>query len=407
LKILIYSGNFFPELTGVGKYIGEMSFWLARQGHDVRVVTSPPYYPEWKIWRGYRNIFLTSQLIDGVRVFRCPIWVPKNPTAIKRLLHLASFAVSSAPVAITQIFWRPNVVISIEPPLFIAPTSLFLAFVTRAKSIIHIQDFEVDAAFSMNFFNNANLKKAILAIECWLLSKFDLVSTISTKMLQKVSEKNIPDKKRFLLPNWAELARSKSCTFYSDRFGIPADTLIALYSGNMGAKQGLDILSCIAQKFNDDPYFRHRIHFIYCGNGAGKRLLVEQCKGLKNVLFLDLQPSENLSSFLSLADIHLLPQKLGIVDLVMPSKLTGMLASAKPIIASSSPDSELANIVSQCGIVVQPGDPVAFYDALVTLLLDGKLRASLGLAARDYAEKNLNQNLVLSKFESKLEELLQ
>lgn len=407
MKILIYSGNFFPELTGVGKYVGEMSFWLACQGHHVRVITSSPYYPEWKIWRGYRNVFWTSQLIHRVRVFRCPIWVPKNPTVIKRLLHLASFAVSSAPVALIQIFWRPNVVISIEPPLFIAPTSLFLALVTGAKSIIHIQDFEVDAAFSMNFFKNANLKKSILAIECWILSKFDLVSTISTKMLQKVSKKNVSDEKIFLLPNWAELARSKSGAIYSDKFGIPADKLIALYSGNMGAKQGLDILSCIAQRFNDDPYLKHRIHFIYCGNGVGKKLLVEQCKDLENVLFLDLQSSENLSGFLSLADIHLLPQKHGIVDLVMPSKLTGMLASARPIVASSSPDSELANIVSQCGIVVQPGDHVAFYDALVTLMLDEKLRASLGLAARDYAERNLNRNVILSKFEGKLKELLQ
>ena len=49
LKILLYGINFAPELTGIGKYTGEMAAWLAERGHAVRVVTAPPYYPDWKV----------------------------------------------------------------------------------------------------------------------------------------------------------------------------------------------------------------------------------------------------------------------------------------------------------------------------------------------------------------------
>ena len=46
MKILVYGINYSPELTGIGKYTGEMVEWLAAQGHEVRVINAPPYYPQ-------------------------------------------------------------------------------------------------------------------------------------------------------------------------------------------------------------------------------------------------------------------------------------------------------------------------------------------------------------------------
>jgi colanic acid biosynthesis glycosyl transferase WcaI len=95
MKILIYGINYSPELTGIGKYTGEMGAWLAAENHDVRVVTAPPYYPEWRVTEGYNNAY--SRSIEGnVEVVRCPLFVPSKPSALTRLLHLSSFSVSSA-----------------------------------------------------------------------------------------------------------------------------------------------------------------------------------------------------------------------------------------------------------------------------------------------------------------------
>ena len=121
MKILIHGINYAPEIIGTGKYTGELGRWLAARGHEVRVVTAPPYYPAWRVGEGYSAGRYRRESIAGVDVWRCPLWVPEKPSGLKRLLHLASFASSSFPIMLRQALWRPDVVMLIEPPLLGAP----------------------------------------------------------------------------------------------------------------------------------------------------------------------------------------------------------------------------------------------------------------------------------------------
>ena len=118
MRVLIHGINYFPELTGIGKYTGEMAQWLSEKGASVRVVTAPPYYPDWKIGDGYSGSKYTFDNIDGIDVWRCPLWIPKEKTGFKRVLHLLSFAASSFPIMLRQIFWKPDVLIVVEPTFF-------------------------------------------------------------------------------------------------------------------------------------------------------------------------------------------------------------------------------------------------------------------------------------------------
>src|SRR5208337_1159331 len=105
MKILIHGINFVPELAGIGKYTGEMALWLAKRGHEVRVVTAPPYYPEWCVEKGFSSWRYQRENIGNVVVFRSPLFVPRQPNTITRLMHLISFAIGSTPQMIRQIFW--------------------------------------------------------------------------------------------------------------------------------------------------------------------------------------------------------------------------------------------------------------------------------------------------------------
>ena len=88
MRILLLGLNYSPELTGIGKYSGEMMEWLAERGHEVRVVTAPPYYPAWKVREDYRWWeYRVETSPAGVRVFRCPLWLPERPNGIRRMLH--------------------------------------------------------------------------------------------------------------------------------------------------------------------------------------------------------------------------------------------------------------------------------------------------------------------------------
>jgi len=413
VKIIIHGINFSPEKTGIGKYTGELAEWLSLKGHSVKVVTAPPYYPDWKIDTNFSNWWTKETETNFgklVAVYRCPVWVPKKPSGLKRIIHLASFALSSFPVMLRQIFWRPDVVIVIEPPLFCAPQAWFVAKLSGAKSWLHVQDFEVDAAFNLKLIKGEFLKKLISIIEKFIMRRFDVVSTISHRMLDKLKQKGLYEQKTLFFPNWVDLNSFDSTTnkiktghkSYREILNIPSNAMVALYSGNMGGKQGLEIFGQVAKLIEENT----NIHFVFCGNGPEKLNLEKVCSNLKNVRFLDLQPVERLSELLSMADIHLLPQREDVADLVMPSKLTGMLASGRPVVATASPSTDLANVLFSCGLVVPPGEPKAFADAILKLADDSNLRNKLGHSGKKYAETHFDRHTILSNFEDELIKLV-
>ena len=238
-------------------------------------------------------------------------------------------------------------------------------------------------------------------------------------MIDRAISKGLTQNKIFLFPNWADFQSdfkpanqqgvtiSNTNSSYRKQLKLSPKFVIALYSVNMGAKQGLEILGQLARQFNDVHGSASPVHFIFCGDGVGRTSLIEQCKGLNFVHFLDLQPKENLASFLSTADVHLLSQRADAADLVMPSKLAGMLASGRPILACAHVGTELEKVVRGCGLIVPPEDPQSLYDGLVTLIGDSNLREKLGRAGLQYANNNLRQDNIMSDFEFKLKNIIQ
>ena len=405
MRILIVGINYAPELAGIGKYTGEMAEWLADRGHEIRVVTAPPYYPAWRVWKGYSAWFYRRECLKGVKVYRCPLWVPGKASGIKRLIHLVSFAISSIPVLLTQVIWKPQVVINIAPAFFTAPAALLAARLSGAKAFLHIQDFEVDAAFALGLLKMTALQRLVGFLESWIMRRFDRVSTISHRMLENLWKKGVPESRSVLFPNWADtelIYTLQGPGSMRAELGIPSDTVVALYSGNMGQKHGLEILVEVAQKLKSHP----KIRFVLCGEGVACSIAQSMAPDLHNVNYLPLQPVERLNDLLNLADIHLLPQRADAADLVMPSKLTGILASGKPVVATAHLGTEVDRVVRPCGLVVSPGDAVAFADALVWLAEHPEERQEFGRAGRDYAVKNMSKEVILSKFESCLLEFL-
>ncbi|MGO4394800.1 glycosyltransferase WbuB [Variovorax sp. M-6] len=405
MKLLVYGINFAPELTGIGKYTGEMVAWLAARGHEVRVVTAPPYYPDWAVRPGYKGSRYAREEWHGATVFRAPLWVPRKVTGLKRLVHLASFALSSVPALLAQWRWKPDVVWVTEPPLFCSPAALAFARLRSAKAWLHIQDYEVDAAFELGLLKGAGVRSFAAAVERGLMRRFDRISTISPRMMERASRKGTEDERLISLPNWADVSAVqplRAASPYRAELGIRPETVVALYSGNTGAKQGLELLAEMAGMLQHQP----NLEFVFCGNGAGRADLMRRCEKLPNVRFLDLQPVGRLGDLLGLADIHLLPQRADAADLVMPSKLTGMLSSGRPVVAGARAETELGKVAAQCGLAVPPDNARAFADAVLQLASQPALRAELGLRARAFAEAHFDRDAVLAQFERDLQSCL-
>ena len=397
MKVLIYGINFTPELTGIGKYSGEMAEWLADQGHDVRVITAPPYYPEWKINEKYVN-FYSCSTSKNMMVIRCPLYVPSKPTALKRLLHLVSFSISSFLPVIGSAFWKPDIVIQVVPTLFCSVQTLILSKLVGAKSVVHIQDYEVDAMFDLSIAKTGHFKEIAYWLEKKILNSFQVVSTISKGMIHRASQKGIEDKKLLFFPNWAEVGRfehqNKDKTFLSD-FGINPEKKIVLYSGNMGEKQGLESVVYAADLMRS----KNDIQFIMVGEGIVKanieKLAVEL--NLQNIYFFPLLPYSMLPKLLASADCHLVIQKKGAADAVLPSKLTNILAVGGNAVITSSPNTTLGIFCKdfpEVAVLVEPESVeslIAGIDRALSMPIPNQI-------AQKYAKDFLDKDMILSRF---------
>jgi colanic acid biosynthesis glycosyl transferase WcaI len=278
-----------------------------------------------------------------------------------------------------------------------------LARLCGARAWLHVQDFELDAAFSMGLLRGERLRRLATRAECWLMRRFDVVSTISRRMHELLLRKGVDPARANLAVNWVNMASfalpsPEGVAAYRQELQLAPGQVVALYSGNMGGKQGLEILADVARLLVDQP----NLVFVFCGKGAGRADLLARCQGLPNVRFLDLQPVASLPNLLATADIHLLPQRADAADLVIPSKLTGMLASARPVVATAHAGTDLATVVETCGLVVPPENPEAMAQAINTLANDQTRRETLGAAGYEYAHAHLDSEAVLGQFESDL-----
>ncbi len=409
LSVLLYGLNYEPELTGIGKYSGEMARWLAGRGHEVQVVTAPPYYPEWAVRDGYSAWQYSADPAvsqPGLNVLRCPLWVPGHVSGKTRIFHLFTFALSSFPALLWMALKkRPSIILLVIPTLACAPGALLVGKLTHTPVWLHVQDFEVDAMHAMGMSATGwRGRRVAWAIESWLMSRFKRVSSISPNMVKRLVTKGVKPAQAVEFPNWVDVsAICPQPTGQLDnpvrqQLNLPADALVVLYAGNIGQKQGIEIVLDAARALADHP----RLRFVMVGAGAAVDSLKHYARNLPNVQWLPLQPFELLNDLLNMADIHVLPQRADAADLVMPSKLTGMLASGRAVVGTADLNTQLGDVLASCGVRVPPGDTDALVQALRDLADDPQTRDTLGRKGRQYAMDNLSHTAVLTAFESQL-----
>lgn len=401
MNVLILGLNYAPEPVGIGPYTYGMATALARSGHQVTVMCGKPYYPAWAPDPDYSGGGMRYAHEDGVNVVRIPHYVPATPSGARRLIHHLSFAGWAYPALMAVARkCRPDIVIGIAPSLISVGAARLAARLSGAKLWLHVQDFEVEAAFATGLLRPGVLvAKVARGFERWSLQA-DRVSTISPQMCAKLVDLGIAADRIVEFRNWADVNHIRPLdrpSVLRERWGIDR-THVALYSGNIANKQGIGIVLDAARLMAH----RRDLLFVICGNGPNRATLEAAAHGLDNIRFFDLQPTELLPELLGLASVHLLPQIAGAADLVLPSKLTNMLASGRAVVATAATDTGLAHEVEGCGIVTPPGDASAFVAAITSLIDDPDTRARLGAAARARAEECWSRDAILARFEAAL-----
>lgn len=396
-SVLVLGINCFPELTGIGKYSGEMVKWFAENGHRTTMVTTPPYYPNWKVQPPYSGKwYLKEKPADNLTIYRCPLYVPSAPTGLKRMIHEMTFFLSAFFVVFKLLFHKKHdVIMAIAPPFHLGFLALFYRFFKGGKIIYHIQDLQIEAAKELKMLKPW-MFGVLFSFERFILRRVNIISTISEGMKKKISAK--VNSSITLFPNWVDTANYypvSSRHALKAGWGFLSEDRLVLYSGSIGEKQGLDSILRIAKELSS----HERLKFIICGTGPFKEKLQQMAAQmeLRNLSFLPLQPNEVFNDFMNIADVHLVLQRGDASDLVMPSKLTTILSVGGLALVTAKEGTTLYEVIKahKMGEVILPEDDLLLSQAILNCSIGDFSEERIN--ARKYAERYLNKENTLKE----------
>lgn len=410
MHIVFLGINYWPDETGIAPFTTGRCEYLASRGLQVTVLTGFPYYPAWRVPESYRGRFFGKEERNEVTILRSWLYVPERVNSIRRILHEASFIASSVLGAMTRsAVRRPDVLVVTTPPLALSLSAILLSRWWKIPFIQHVPDLQPDAAVDLGMLREGRLTRALYRLERMGYRKAALVSTLTEAMREKIISKGIAADKVVLFSDWAR----------PELFQVPAhgggeefrrslgleNELLVVHSGNMGVKQGLEVILGAAERSRGD----RGIRYLLVGDGSVRQQLEQRAKDLKldNLSFVPLLPDNQFLDLLAASDISLVTQQKSVADIVFPSKVITLMSSARAIVASVSPGSEVARVLKEAdaGILTAPEDPGALLEAIVAVRDDPARRSNLGAKGRIFAERFWEKQRTLSVLEAHLLEV--
>ncbi len=408
MRILIYSYNYHPEPIGIAPLMTELAEGFAKRGHQVRVVTGMPNYPERKVYDEYKGKFFLTEEQNGVTVQRSYIHVRgSKPGLLDRLLLDSSFILSSLWQAFNG--WKPEIIFATTPPILISLPVSFYGLFSNSSVVLNIQDIVSEAAVRVGLVKKDSwIVSLAQAVEKLAYLKAAKISVIAEDFLTKLVEQGVNKNRIVCIPNWVDLnfirPLDKNNSFREEH--NLQGKFVVVYSGNIALTQGLETVVKAAASLKE----KSEISFVILGEERARQQLQECCDNYQadNVTLLPLVPREKLPEMLSAADVGLVIQKKTVTAFNLPSKIPVILASGRPIIASVPDTGTAMRVVKESGggIVVTPEDSQALAQAIVELYEHPEKIEQLGQQGRKYAEENFGSKNALNSYEALFSEIL-
>jgi colanic acid biosynthesis glycosyl transferase WcaI len=403
MRVVVWGINYAPEITGIAPHNVALCEFLRGRGDDIEMVTTFAYYPAWRKRDEDRHLLFRTDVINGVPVHRCWHFVPRIVSAWKRIIHEGTFVLTSTLRVLS--LDRPDIYIIVSPPLLLGAAAWLVARFKRAPFVFHVQDLQPDAAVGLGMLKAGWFTRALYWLESFAYKKAARVSGISEEILDAFRRKGVPARKLILFPNGValpSLAEIPERGNFRAKHGFTANEFLAIYAGNLGVKQGLDILLDAAKSLATG------IRVVLCGDGAERVALEKSLRDrhLTNVTMLPLHFGRDYQELLVDADVSLITQQSGSGNAFFPSKLLITLAHSSPVVTVADDESALARAVVEGGFGrnVLPEKPSELANVLLDLAQDRQRLRDYGLAGRAYVER-FEQKRLLGNFAQQLESL--
>ncbi|MET9018461.1 glycosyltransferase [Actinopolymorpha sp. NPDC004070] len=396
MKVTILGGNYAPEPTGISPYTEGLAQGLVARGHDVRVITSHPHYPEWRVKEGYGG-WSVSEEVDGVRVQRLAHYVPARPTGGRRLLSELSLGIRF----LTARWHRPDVVLLVSPHLITSAVAALRARWSRGLATgIWIQDL-YSLGITETSQGGRSAAAALKALESHTLRSATGAVVIHDRFRSFVTQTlGVATRRVEVIRNWSHVDPPMEVdrAAVRRRRGWDPDVTVVLHAGNMGAKQGLENVVEAARLAAQQ---RAPVRFVLLGDGNQRARLQSLAGDVTSIDFVPPLPDDEFRQTLGSADILLVNERAGVKEMAVPSKLTTYFSTSLPVLAATDEGSITASEIdaSGGGTRVPAGHPQALLDAVLSLRADPARARALGAAGRRFRDSVLTQDAALDHFE--------
>jgi colanic acid biosynthesis glycosyl transferase WcaI len=403
LRVLVVGLNYTPESSGIAPYTTALSEGLAERGYQVRVITTMPHYPEWKIASGYDR-WGYRESIGGVGVRRLRHYVPSNPSGLRRLISEVTFGIRAAATR----WGRPDAVLFVSPALFSTGIAMLRARLAQLPNLVWVQDvYSSGMVETRGQAGDSGVVRVIRAVESAVLRSADEVTVIHDRFIQIVTELGARPQGVHVVRNWTHLrpVPQEDRRLTRQRLNWNRDETVVLHSGAMGRKQHLENVVAAARLADEQDA---PVHFVLMGNGAERARLEAAAVGVRSITFLDPLPADEYQPTLNAADALLVNEHAGLREMAVPSKLTSYFSSGRPVIAATDKGSVTAFEVAsaKAGVRVEPADPPALLAAALELRADPERSSVLGQNGRRYQERTLSEHAAINGFERILDRLV-
>ena len=402
-RVLVVGMYYAPEPTGIAPYTTSMCRHFAEQGHDVTVVTGVPHYPQWKVADGHRRP-VSTEVIDDVKVVRLRHYVPSAQSAITRAFYEASWLAPALPQMLRH---RPDVVLAVTPPLAALPLARAAANASRSPWGVVLQDFMGKGAAQAGTPGGARVADLVDRVERSHLSAADRVAVIGPGFRDAVIDMGVKPENIDVVPNWTHVKPSKLTRNEARAaLGWAHDEFLVIHTGNMGYKQGLENVVEAAKEADER---KAPVTFLLVGDGNQREELQRDAEGIERIRFLPPVDAKEYPLVLAAADVLLVNERPGMVDMSLPSKVTSYLGAGRAVLAAIPPQGGTSRMLAQTGAaeIVPAGDPASLVDAAVRLAGDEAARVALAERGTFHAETEFAESAALARYDAFLEKLLQ
>jgi len=381
MRVVLLNQPFYPDVVATAQMGKDLADELIARGHEVHAIASRSIY-------GHRGATLPkSETIDGILIHRVGASLFGRRGLAARAMDFLLFYVLATLRLLT--LPRPDVIVAFTTPPMIALAAHLTRRIRGSRVVYWVMDLYPDVPVAVGMWSaGAPHVRLFEWINRRLLRRSDAVVVLGRCMRTRVLDKGVDPALVRLIPVWpVDAAGIEPVEPGANRvraeWGIANDTVVVMYSGNLGLAHEAGTICRAMERLKDDP----RIRFEFIG-GGNRRAEVEAFihkRGLANARYHDYQPVDRLSESLGAGDVHLISVRQGLEGLIVPSKLYGIMAAARPILYIGSPESEVALMVreSGCGALIGEGDDEELARQIRRLADDPNTRRAMGVRGRE------------------------